>query len=361
MIQKKQYKDWSAAFHAHHVRNPIVIQMELTYRCPLHCLHCYTQCYNGQTYAKSELSTAKVKKLMDKLQAAGCLWFTFTGGDPLVREDFIELYDYAKDKGFIVSVMTSLVSLNSRILKKMIAKPPFCIEMTFNGATVRTYEKISQVKGSFAKVKRNIDAVLKAKLPLKIKTLLSRNNIHERRAIQSFVESKGLRFCPSTLIFARLNSDSSPCALRLAVDDIVQSEMITEYFGDDALARVAPATDTALPPRRLFNCALGNWQWHIDPSGRLNLCSCLREPSYDIVEGDVTEGVRFLSEYVRKRRFCSDSECKHCGLRPMCPSCPGKAKLEIADEEEPVPYFCRLTKKYAERLSCSAGAKKALS
>ncbi len=354
MIEAREYKDWSAQFHADHASEPIVMQLELTYRCPIHCLHCYADCYNNAASSKNELSTADVKCLMDNLYSAGCLWFTFTGGDPMVRADFVELYEYAKDKGFIFSVMTSLAVLTDEMLDVMAKKPPFAIDMTLNGVTEETYERISQVKGSFDRVMRNIDKVREAGLPLKMKTLLSKNNIHEVDAIKAFVESKGLTFSPSTLIFARLNGDKEPCKHRLSPEEVIKLDYPDAECGVESKkkpAKIDPEFEITPGDDRFYRCAIGNWQWHINPSGRLNICSCVREPSYDILNGDVKEGVRFLSEHVKGRRFSKDGECKTCKIWHMCHSCPGKAQLETGDEEAPVDYFCDLAKKQAENMT----------
>ncbi len=337
MIENVEYKDWSLEFHQNHAKDPIVMQIELTYRCPLHCVHCYADCYNNAEYTKNELSTENIKKIMNKLHAAGSVWLTFTGGDPMTREDFLELYDYAKSKGFIFSIMTSLVSLTDKILKKMIENPPFSIEMTLNGVTEETYERISQVKGSFKKVITNIDKVLEAGLPLKIKTLSSKENIHEINKIKDYVESKGLTFSPSNHIFARLNGDTTPCKYRLPAEDIIKDN----FFKGEC--------ETVSQANQFFRCATGNWQWHINPLGKLNICSCVREPSCDILNNDVDKAVRNLSEYVQNKRFSENSECKTCNIWHICSSCPGKAKLEVGNEQAPVPYFCELAKMRAKK------------
>ena len=120
MIKTGHYKNWSAKFHKTHADEPIAIEMELTYRCPIHCVHCYSDCYNNPEFAENELATSDVKRIMDKLYDAGSMWLCFTGGDPLARRDFIELYDYAKNKGFILTIFTSLVGLSDEILRKFI-------------------------------------------------------------------------------------------------------------------------------------------------------------------------------------------------------------------------------------------------
>jgi len=340
MIENLEYKDWSRKFHAEHAREPIVMQIELTYRCPLHCVHCYSDCYNNQGYAGKELSTEKLKRLMDKLYEAKCLWLCFTGGDPMMRPDFIELYDYARDKGFILTIFTSLSALTDRIFDKFVEKPPFSIEMTLNAAREKTFDNISQVKGLFNETIANIKKIRNAKLPLKIKTMLTKNNTHETEQIRELIESFGCEFRPSATLFARLNGDTTPCRYRLPVSDLVNGDI----KGEDSCTNPVNPTNSI---NRFFRCATGNWQWHIDPYGKLNICSCVREPNYDLLDGDVEEGVNFLSQYVKSKKFTTESACKTCGIWHLCQSCPGRAKLEVGDEEAPVPYFCELAKRRA--------------
>jgi len=333
MTRNLAYKDWSQKFHLEHADQPLAVQIELTYSCPLHCVYCYCDCYNNPEYTKTELSTQKMKIIIDKLHHAGCLWLCYTGGDPLIRPDFLELYEHAKKRGFVVTILTSLAVLPDRILARLIKKPPFAIEITLNAATKKTYEQISQVKGSFASVITNIRRVLAARLPLKIKTLLNSYNFHEIGRLRHLIESFGAKFRPGTEIRARLNGDTGSCRYRLPVAKLLQEEN-HQLCSDNQ-----PQTD------RLFNCAAGNWQWQLSPHGKLQVCPCLKEPAYDLLNGDMAEGVRTLADYVRTRKFLTDSECKNCKVRHLCRWCPGKAKLEVGDEEMPIPYYCRLAQK----------------
>ncbi len=350
-IHSVEYKDWSARFHNEHARTPIVIQIELTYRCPLHCCHCYCDCYNNSSSPIREMSTEEVMRLLDKLHEANCLWLTFTGGDPMMRKDFIELYRYAKKKGFILSLMTSLAALSEPVLSVMKELPPFSVEMTLNAATEETYARVTQVHGMFAKVERAIDRMREAGLPLKIKTLLSVQNSDEREKIREFVESKGYSFTSSTLIFARLNGDTAPCRYRLPVAEVMRLNYPEEECAVNP-GEIMQDEDTSIEeapqPDRFYRCAIGNWQWHINPQGELNICSCVRKPSYDILHGNVEDGVRELSRHIKTRTFTRRTECAECRIWHLCHSCPGKAYLELSDEEKPVPYFCELAKEQAD-------------
>jgi len=356
MIEKREYRDWSKEFHDHFAMDPIVIQMELTYRCPLHCLHCYSDCYNLPDMEEKELSTDSVKKIIDKLYDSKCLWLSFTGGDPMQRKDFSEIYEYAKDKGFIITVLTSLAAMNDRVFELLVRKPPFSLSMTLNGVTEYTYEKVSGVKGSFPGVMRNIDRCLKAGLPLGIKTLLSKNNIGELNQIKEFVEARTGKFIPSVSINARFNCDTSVCRYRLDPQEVMKLDFPDEdceaFEENDLMGRnkngLKPVSD------RLFRCAVGNWQWHIDPFGELKVCTYLRQPAYDILKGDIIEGVKMLSNYVKSSRFKTASKCKTCDISHLCNWCPAKARLEVGDEEAPIPHFCRMARLKDKILSKTA-------
>ncbi len=342
MLKVKKYRDWSGNFHQAHYSSPLAIQIELTYQCPLHCLHCYCDCYNRAEFIKNQLPTEEVKLIIDKLHKEGSLWLCFTGGDPMIREDFLELYSYAKDKGFISTIFTSLIALSSKTLEEFIKKPPFSIETTLNAATKETFEKISQVKGSFKKVISNLKKISEAGLPLKIKTLLSKNNFQEKDKLRSLVESFGCEFRPSYGIYARLNGDTLPLRYRLKPEDIAGiSEQELEKCCNRNRIQIQSKTNK---PNPYFRCGVGNWQWFIDPLGRLNICNFLRTPSYDLLRGSLSEGKEVLSGFVNNQRFRAISKCKNCQLWLFCQSCPAKARIEAGNKEAPIPYYCQLAK-----------------
>lgn len=268
-----------------------------------------------------------------------------------MHPDFVKLYDYAKTKGFLVTVFTSLITLTDETLSKFIDSPPFSIETTLNAATKDTYERISQVTGSYDKLINNIERILKAKIPLKIKTLLSKNNIKEKKALRKLIESFGCKFMPSSNIFARLNGDITPCNYRLSPREVVK-----EKWGLNSRCKInqrrqktkereeKTVSRPSIVSNSIFRCGIGNWLWHISPYGRLHICLCLREPSYDLLRGDLIQGITALSNYVKGRNFAKDSKCKICEIRDVCESCPAKAKLEMGDEESAIPYYCDLAK-----------------
>ena len=94
-------------------RIPINGSFELTFRCNLRCVHCYCNLpLNDQDAIEKELTSEEVLHIFDQIAEAGCLWLLLTGGEPLVRKDFLEIYTYAKKKGFLITLFNNSMNHN---------------------------------------------------------------------------------------------------------------------------------------------------------------------------------------------------------------------------------------------------------
>jgi radical SAM protein with 4Fe4S-binding SPASM domain len=352
-IKQEEYKDFSWVLHQKSGHKPIVAQMELTLRCPLHCQHCYAEIYPPKEAIKHELSTKKVKMIMDKCKEAGTIWFCFTGGDPLLRKDFIELYLYAKKLGFITGVFTSLIPFNQKILEAFKKSPPFDIETTLNAATPKTYKEVTRTD-LFNKQVGAIEELIESNIPVRVKTQVTRQNVGEIDKIKKLVESWGLKFRPSTMIYARLNSDAYPCSLRLDPREAVKVNKKYGYYEEDKNQRPREKLgiqDLIGKPdsNKLVTCAAGGHAFWITVDGKMVICSTLRMPDYDLLKkgSTVKEGFYLLNKKVHNLCFKTKSRCRSCEYRRICQWCPARAYLETGSMEKPVEYYCRLAEETA--------------
>jgi len=89
-------------------RVPLTFELEVTARCNNDCRHCYINLPAGDRKAReSELSVAEIVGIAEQAMALGAMWCLITGGEPLLRDDFSELYLALKRKGLLVSVFTN--------------------------------------------------------------------------------------------------------------------------------------------------------------------------------------------------------------------------------------------------------------
>ena len=76
------------------------LDIELTERCDNNCIHCCINLPADDLNAKDkELSTSQIKNILEEAVSLGCMTVRFTGGEPLLREDFEELYVFARKIG----------------------------------------------------------------------------------------------------------------------------------------------------------------------------------------------------------------------------------------------------------------------
>lgn len=339
-MEVTEYKDFSLKLHRKSWKNnfPLGAQFELTFGCNLHCAYCYTESYNNQSYIKEELDTEQIYEILDKLKKENILWLCLTGGDPLFRDDFVDIYKYAQKKGFITTVFTNGTLINTKILEVFKKFPPFCIEITLNAITETTYEKITKVKDTYKKALYAIDILLKNNIPLKIKTYATVLNYNEMRDIKKFVEKRNLKFRLSTLLYPRLNGDLFPISLRLSVEKLIELKNNLGY-NIKACGRGKPKlTD------RLYQCFSNQDSFFISPSGEMYLCHLTRKYSVNILKDSIKNNFKKLLNRFQNQTFKTNSKCKICSNRSICNWCPPRAELETGNKEEPISYFCELFK-----------------
>src|SRR5881396_3087374 len=344
-----EYKDFSLDVHtqAADTRTVVNAQIELTYGCNLHCVHCYTDCYNRPDLIKQEMSYEEVIRVLDQLVTEGCLWVCFTGGEIFMRKDFLDIYAYAKQKGFLITLFTNGTLFTEEIADYLKEHPPFCIEISCHAATEETFDRITQVKGSFQRFLKGIRLLVERRLPIKIKTKAMTLNKQELDQIKAFVERLGAQFRLSTIIYPRLNGDLTPAMYRLSPDEIValesqEGEGEPEDRCTEAEIQIGPPPDD-----RLFRCGCGTTRVHINAWGQLGTCTWVTERA-DLRQTTVADAIAEVFPKMRGARYYGQTPCRTCTVHTLCDKMPANAAAESGDPEQPVAHFCRVAYKRAE-------------
>ena len=354
MIETQTYADFSRIVHdqVNPLRIPVNGTIEITNRCPLECAHCYNNLPMSDGAArKRELTTADHKRVLDELFDLGCLWLLYTGGEIFARADFLEIYKYARDKGFLITLFTNATLITERIADFLAENPPFDIEVTLYGRTKATYESLTGIPGSFEKCLRGIHLLLDRKLPLKLKTVALTINKHEIAAMKKFADDLGVEFKFDPMINPRIDCSSSPLAVRLTPADIVSldlddPERVSEWRR--LALECAPVLPEEAEARLLYECGGGVNSFAIDPYGDLSICVLSHFDRYNVHEGTVREGWEQFLLKVRTRKISRVTKCTRCALKSLCGSCAANAELEAGDPEAPVDFLCKTAHRRAE-------------
>ena len=228
-MEQLSYGAFSADLHQRQTgeRVPLQVSIEVTRRCPLECLHCYNNLPMGDADARQrELTKEEHFKMLDELVEMGCFWILYTGGEIFARKDFLEIYTYAKKKGFLITLFTNGTIINEQIADYLAEWPPFAIEITLYGRTRETYEALTAIPGSYDRCLRGIELLRSRKLPLKLKTVATSINKHEVLAMRQFAEEElGVEFKMDGQITPRIDCSQSPLAVRLTPEEVVALDM----------------------------------------------------------------------------------------------------------------------------------------
>jgi len=330
-------------------RTPLSGTMELTFRCNSRCVHCYVnKRIHDNKEKEKELTYAEICHLLDDLAEAGCLWLLLTGGEPLVREDFRDIYLYAKKKGFLITLFTNGTLITPSLADFLEEYPPRSVEISLYGITERTYEQVTGSPGSYGKCRKGIDLITERGLPLKLKTVILTLNRHEFPAIKEFVEGLGLEFRFDALINGRVDGSRNIAKLRIPAHEVVELDMTDPRRGPEFARLYERTCGIDQDQDLLFRCGAGARSFQIDPYGRLMLCTIARSPSYDLRRGSFSEGWHEFLPRVREQKLKKKNGCADCDLRSICDQCPGWSQLEYGDQEMPLDYLCRVAHLRAE-------------
>lgn len=330
-------------------RMPVEATFEISFRCNLNCVHCY--CNDPSLKKKGEeLTFEEICRIIDEIADEGCFWILFTGGEPFIREDFPDLYLYAKKKGFICAIFTNATLMDKKKINLLKEYPPYEVSVSLYGITEKTYEGVTRVKGSFKKAMRGIRILHEHKIPLEIKTMVLNINKHEIKKMHEFAEGLGARFRYDPLIYSKLNRDKSPCNFRLNAAECTDLDMELNYIQSDWRKQCAAYSGISIDRERLYICGAGQNTFVINPYGKLQTCGLPGKYTYNLKKGTFKEGwYDFMPKVINRKRLNKDFKCLDCDLRGFCAQCPNLAYLENNNEEKIVDYICALFKERTRR------------
>jgi radical SAM protein with 4Fe4S-binding SPASM domain len=343
---------------------PFSFDIEITARCNNNCRHCYINLPAGDKVVKArELSPVEIGKIADEAVKMGAVWCLITGGEPLLRPDFEEIFMLLKRKGLLVSVFTNATLINEKHIALFKKYPPHDIEVTVYGASREAYERITRLPGSFEMFIRGLDMLLSAGVKVRLKAMALRGNIEEMDLISDFCRERTkdyFRFDPVLHLRYDRNQlrNDEIRSERLSPEEIIMLEKADR----ERFAFLKNSCDELIIPEfthygcdHLFHCGAGNGSFTISYDGKFRLCSSLWAPgtTYDLRQGTLKDAWENLIPRVRDMRSDKPeflATCRKCELVNLCLWCAAHAYLETGEMDGQTPYFCEVAHARAEMI-----------
>ncbi len=176
---------------------PVNVTWEVTYTCNLRCIHCLS---DSGPKRNGELATEECLQVIDALAAMKVFQFNIGGGEPFMRPDFLELMDYAHQKGMVTCISTNGTLIDKSIARRLDNKLVY-IQVSLDGATPASNDAI-RGRGSFDKVIQALQCLYQRDIEVSINTVLTRRSFSELDQLKELAASFGAklrisRFRPS--------------------------------------------------------------------------------------------------------------------------------------------------------------------
>lgn len=153
--------------------------VECTNACNLKCKHCYL----GNINKNSELPLEKIKDMLDQFSDIGGESVTLSGGEPFLRQDILEIIDYASSRPLFISIFSNGILITDEIVKKLKQYNIKEVQISLDGAKPETHDAYRGMKGAHKATLRAIDALRREGIKVGVATIVNRINIDELTGI----------------------------------------------------------------------------------------------------------------------------------------------------------------------------------
>jgi radical SAM protein with 4Fe4S-binding SPASM domain len=335
------------------IKPPFLVSYSITTKCNLACKHCYSEATEER--APDELSTEEAFKLIDDLAGWGIGLLVLDGGEPLLRDDFLEIISYASKKGIMTGVGSNGIPIDEKMARKMEEAGVQSVSISIDGANAETHDSFRGKTGAFHQALEGVSALREAGLPFQLNMVIRKGTLSQipdmlKLAVESganaaeffdLVEAgRAKKECPDEVlepeerkaIMEWLAEAQIDCPILIRVPACPMYPLILKergvqpkHFPMEMLRRV---------PYYGRGCAAGMPLGYIvvRANGEVNPCMLLQVKLGNVRERSITQ-IWQESEILAqlRRRELLKGKCGECKYRVECTGCRGRAYERTGD------------------------------
>jgi len=335
--------------HFGEISAPFNAGFELTAKCNLNCVHCYAR----HDRSHKDITTEEFKQIFDILVNKGLLEVFFTGGEILTRPDFEELYVYAKKKGVIMVLLSNITMLTQKHIDLFYDYPVELISTTMYGSSEETFDKVTQVKGSYSKFMEALELLEKNSIRFELKFIGMKQNIDDLYKVRDFGRKLGVEMVVSFNIRPMSDGTLEPMRYAIPVEKAFEYDVKDE--GRKAfwkkVAGELVSGEIAVRPKfvserfakgYLYACSVARQFVFITSDCQMQGCIRASYRKYDLRRGSFDEGWEYLQQELAFKKASPQFLCKSCDKIRFCEQCCANFAQLYGDEERVDPHDCAI-------------------
>ena len=345
---------------------PIAGIFELTARCNFNCPMCYVHMTQEQVDATGkELTARQWLEIAREAKDRGMIFVLLTGGEPLVRKDFFEIYDGMRRMGLLISINSNGSMLTGPILERFLEAPPFRFNISLYGGSNETYKNMCGIP-VYDRVKENIRALRKAGVDVSLSLSITPYNKDDIARIYADAVELGVNVKASSYMYppVRINGEQFGCGNRLPCEEsakyMVQWDQLRFTPEEFALRAQAMENMEALPPEGCpveegegVRCRAGSSSFWMTWDGKMRPCGMMTHPEAKPLE----IGFDAAWEHIRTQTAAikTPAKCVSCGYKNLCGACAAVYYTETGRFDGVPDYVCRRAEEIVRQTLQAAG------
>jgi radical SAM protein with 4Fe4S-binding SPASM domain len=303
---------------------PMSVQLDLTYRCNERCVHCYLDHDDH-----GEMTTAEIKHLLDEMAEAGVFILTLSGGEIMLRKDFFEILEHARQLMFCVKLKTNAVLIREKDAARIRDLGVESIQVSIYSHRDDVHDAITLVPGSLQRSLTAIRFLKSQGLKVIIANVLMNQNMQDYTGVRALAEELGVTSTLDPTVTPMMDGNRSTVSLGVGENELKQVFRDQALVGDidEFCALPDKASDDQL---NSTPCSAGHTAAYVSPYGDVYPCVQFPLPSGNVRTQPFLDIWRYSDQLkevrsIRVKDLPSCSQCSHAG---SCTRCPGLAFME---------------------------------
>ncbi len=309
-----------------------IVSWNVTNACNMYCAHCYR---DAGCKAEDELSTADAKKLLTEIKRAGFQIMIFSGGEPLMRPDILELVKFADSLGLFPVFGTNGTLITPQMARDLKAAGARAMGISLDSLDAAKHDKFRSFPGGWQGAVDGMKNCKAAGLPFQIHTTVMDWNAPELEDMIDFAVEIGARahhffFLVPTGRAATIEEES----LRAEqYEDVLtrimkkQQTVPIELKPTCAPQFLRIAAELGMKSRFHRGCLAGLSYCIISPKGKVQPCAYLKEYLGDVRDTPFDEIWKNNPVLQKLRTMKYDGGCGACKYQRVCGGCRARAAI----------------------------------
>jgi AdoMet-dependent heme synthase len=303
---------------------PLGIQLDLTWRCNERCVHCYLDHDDH-----GEMTTAEIRDVLRQVADAGALFLTLSGGEILLRRDFFDILEYARELSFCVKLKTNAFLMREKEARRLRDLDVQSVQVSIYSHRPELHDAITLLPHSLERSIAGIRRLKACGLHVIIANVLMRSNFADYEGVRALARELGVESTIDPTVTPKFDGNRDILSLGIGHRELREVMRDPDLVGNvDEFC--APPGETTAEMLDEVPCSAGHTYCYISPYGDVYPCvqfplptGSLRRQRFLDIWRDSPQMNEVRTILPRDLPVCST--CAHVG---SCTRCPGLAYME---------------------------------